>query len=124
MSHKLKALAVAAAAILLTGPALAQRSGDPADHRGVGVPEANATITGTEEKTLVDKQDIGHYSVCSQGSHALTVSYDKNSMDIASGDCAAVQASKISVKGTNANAYNKTFIYNHTHVNHVFHPNR
>jgi len=124
MSFYPKALAVAAAAMLLASPVLAQH-GAVAEHLAVGGghPTAHATISGTEEKTLVDKQDIGHYSVCSQGSHAITVSYDKNNMNVASGDCAAVQASKISVKGTDANAYNKAFIFDHTHVSHMGHRN-
>lgn len=125
MSYKLKTLAIAAATMLLTGPALAQGGGDPSDHRGVGggIPEAHAAVSGTEEKTLIDKQSMGHYSVCNQGSHALTVAYDKSAMDVASGDCSGVEASKISVKGTDANAYNKAFIFNHTHA-HVHHPGK
>ena len=125
MSYHLKALAIATAAMLLTAPALAQHGGDPSDHRAVGggIPEAHATISGTEEKTLIDKQSMGHYSVCNQGSHALTVAYDKSAMDVASGDCSGVEASKISVKGTDANAYNKAFIFNHTHA-HVHHPGK
>ncbi len=117
MSHRFKILAIAAATVLLTGPALAQHSGDAKEHMAIGggLPEASATVSGNQEKTLIDKQSMGHYSVCNQGSHALTVAYDKSAMDVASGDCAGVEASKISVKGTNANAYNKAFIFNHTH---------
>ncbi len=117
MSKCLKTLGAAAVTMLLTVPALAQHSDDAKAHLAVGggIPEASATIAGTQQKTLIDKQSIGQYSVCSEGSHSLTVSYDKSAMDVASGDCVGVEASKISVKGTNANAYNKAFIWNHTH---------
>jgi hypothetical protein len=124
MSCKAKTLVFAATAMLLTSPALAQH-GAVKEHLAVGggVPEASATISGTQEKTLIDKQSTGHYSVCSEGSHALTVAYDKSAMDVAAGDCAGVEASKISVKGTDANAYNKAFIFNHTHW-HAGHPDK
>ena len=126
MSIKLKTLPIAAVMVLLTSPASAGHGGgDPSDNRAIGggIPEAHATVSGTEEKKLIDKQSMGHYSVCNQGSHALTVAYDKSAMDVASGDCSGVEASKISVKGTNANAYNKAFIFNHTHA-HVHHPGK
>ena len=122
MTRTMILLAAAAVVGLMAGPALAGH-GAVKQHVAVGggVPEANATISGTEEKTLVDKQSSGHYSVCKEGSHALTVSYDKSAMDVASGDCSAVEASKISAKGTDANAYSKAFIFNHTHDHHVGH---
>ena len=120
MSRSLKSLALGLAAILLSGPGLAPEGAR--DHlggwRAGGVREAHATVSGTDEKTLVHKKGPGHYSVCNSGSHDLSVSHDESIMDVAPGDCVSVEASKISVTGTNANAHNTATVYNHN----LFHP--
>ena len=116
MSRKLKFLALGLAAILVSGPGLAQEGAR--DHlagwRAGGVPEARATVSGTDEKTLVHKKGPGHYSICNSGSHDLAVSHDESALDVAPGDCVSVEASKIAVKGTNDNAHNTATVYNHT----------
>ena len=117
MPYSLKTFIIALATFLLSGPTLAQYSArdHPAGWHAGGVHEAHATISGTEEKTLVHKKGAGHYSVCNSGSHGLAVSYDESAMDVAPGDCVAVEASRISVKGTDASAHNNASVFNHTH---------
>ena len=88
------------------------------DYRSWGTPHASAGVSGTQEKTLVHKQSTGHYSVCNHGSHSLMVSTEATSATVGSGDCMAIEAKTISVKGTHDSAFNRAFIYNHTH----FHP--
>ena len=120
MSSNPRSLALGLAAMLLSGTALAQEGAR--DHLGGwrpgGVHEAHATVSGTGEKKLVHKKRAGHYSVCNSGSHSLAVSHDDSATDVAPGDCVSVEASKISVKGTDANAHNTATVYNHN----PFHP--
>ncbi len=120
MNRNFIAVAACVAAIAVSAPAFARGAMQNvnADYRSWGTPHATASVTGTQEKMLLHKANSGHYSVCNHGSHSLNVSYDASSASVDSGDCMAVEAKKISVKGTNATAFNRAFIFNHTH----FHP--
>ena len=113
------ATAISVGAVSISAPALA-RGGNLAEahQRALGTAHASASVSGTQEKTLLHKETSGHYSVCNHGSHALSLNYDANNASVDSGDCMAVEAKKISVKGTDDNAFSRAFVFNHTH----FHP--
>ena len=117
MTRNLFVIALCAGTIAVSAPAFARGAAQhiEAGYRDWGTPHATASVSGTEEKTLLHKQNNGHYSVCNHGSHALEVSYDADSTTVASGDCMAVEAKKISVKGTDNSAFNQAFVFNHTH---------
>lgn len=116
MTRKIIAAAVCCGIIAAGTPALARGLQHiESDYRSWGTPHASAGVSGTQEKTLVSKQSSGHYSVCNQGSHDLTVTHDSASSAVGSGDCMAVEAKTISVKGTHDSAFNRAFVYNHTH---------
>lgn len=120
MNRKLFTLTLCAAVVVLSAPVLARGNMQhiQADYRAWGTPHASASVAGTQEKTLLHKQSSGHYSVCNQGSHALTVSYDAENAAVDSGDCMAVEAKKISVKGTDDAGFHRAVVFNHSH----FHP--
>ena len=120
MNRTFIAAVACATAIAVSTPAFARGAMQNinADYRSWGTPHATASVSGRQQKTLLHKENSGHYSVCNHGSHALTVSYDASSASVDSGDCMAVQAKKISVKGTDNGAFNRAFVFNHTH----FHP--
>ena len=111
------ATALSVGAMTVSAPAFA-RGGNLAEahQRALGTPHATASVSGTQEKTLLHKQNSGHYSVCNHGSHALALNYDENNASVDSGDCMAVEAKKISVKGTDNAAFNQAFVYNHSHL--------
>ena len=113
MSHRFMSAAVALAAFLLSSPAWAQEGAR--DHLAGwepgGTSEARATVTGTEEKLLLHKKKAGHYSVCNAGSHPLAVTYDRDGVDLHSGDCVSVEAAKISAKGKHESAENKVVVF-------------
>ena len=110
----------AALCLAASGPAMARGAlaDIQSDYRSWGVPHASASISGTQQKTLVSKQTTGHYSVCNHGSHALAVNHDASNATVDQGDCMAVEAKTISVKGTHDSAFNKAFIYSHTQFHH------
>ena len=120
MNRRIIPVAVCAVAIAASAPAFARGAMQNvnSDYRSWGTPHATASVSGTQEKTILHKSMSGHYSVCNHGSHALTVSYDTASASVDSGDCMAVEAKKISVKGTDNSAFNRAFVFNHSH----FHP--
>lgn len=119
MNRNVIAAAVCAGVIVASTPVFARGLQDiQADYRSWGTPHASASVSGTQEKTVLHKQTAGHYSVCNHGSHALMVNYDATAATVDSGDCMAVEAKKIGVKGTDNSAFNRAFIFNHTH----FHP--
>ncbi len=103
---KFKLLVVIATTIIGCSPALAYH----------GVPYASATISGTQEKTLIHKQKPGDYTVCVEWSkYGLQLTYDANSMDIEPGDCLSVEASRISNKGKSEDEFSRAVIYDHTY---------
>ena len=116
MNRKIIAVSICIGTIAMTAPALARGMQDvQADYRSWGTPHASAGLSGTQEKTVLHKQSSGHYSVCNHGSHPFTVSYDGSAALVHHGDCMAVEAKKITVKGSEDTSFNRAFIYNHTH---------
>ncbi len=109
MSGIFKLLVVIATTMMVCSPVLAYH----------GVPYASATISGTKEKTFIHKQQPGHYTVCVEWSkYGLQLTYDANSIDIEGGDCVAVEASRISIKGKSEGEFSRAIIYDHTYRHH------
>ncbi len=109
MYGNVKFLAVIAATMMGCGPALAYH----------GVPYASTTVSGTQEKTLIHKLRPGHYTVCVEWStYNLQLTYDAHSTDIKAGDCVAVEASKISIKGKSEGEFSRVIIDDHTYRHH------
>ncbi len=106
VSGNFKLLVVIAATMMGCGPALAYH----------GVPYASATISGTQEKTLIHKQRPRDYTVCVEWSkYGLQLTYDANSIDIEPGDCLGVEASRISITGKSEDEFSRAVIYDHTY---------
>ena len=109
MYGNVKFLAVIAATMMVSCPAPAYDA----------LPYASATVSGTQEKILIHKQRPGHYTVCVEWStYDLQVTYDAHSTDIKAGDCVAVEASRISIKGKSEDEFSRAVVYDHTYRHH------
>ncbi len=109
MYGNVKFLPMIAATMMISCPA-------PAYH---ALPYASATVSGTQEKTLIHKLRPGHYTICVEWStYDLQLTYDAHSTDIKAGDCVAVEASKISIKGKSEGEFSRAIIYDHTYRHH------
>ncbi len=76
---------------------------------------ASAEISGTEEKQLVDKTTVGHYTVCNTGRHEISVTHGEQKLPVGARDCVAVEAKNIRAAGTNDAAMNYVTVYAHEH---------
>ncbi len=79
-------------------------------------PVASVGINGTEGKQMVSKSTTGHYTVCNQGHHQVTLTHDEAEAPVGAGDCMAVEAKNIKVTGTNDDAVNRINVYDHAGV--------
>ncbi len=74
---------------------------------------ASAEITGTQEKQLVDKTTVGHYTVCNSGHHEISLTHGDQKLPVGARDCVAIEAKSIKAAGTNDTARNNVTVYQH-----------
>lgn len=107
----LVSLGVLASAMLLAGTMTSAQAAGQAEQAAYDRTDAQATISGTDETTLVDAKTPDKYTVCADahGMGNVIVNYDENSMNLAPGQCAHLEGAHISAKGESGDT--------HTHVN-------
>lgn len=80
-------------------------------------PDAQATVHSTKSTTVVHRKSPSHFKVCADhdGSGTVAVTYDDNTTDLEPGNCAHLEASKISAKSSN-DGYNRLIVWEKEHT--------
>jgi|AP12_2_1047962.scaffolds.fasta_scaffold12446_1 hypothetical protein len=107
----LLSLGLLASVMLFAGSMTSAQAAGQAEQAALDRTDAQATISGEDETTLVDAKTPDKYTVCADahGMGNVIVNYDENSMNLAPGQCAHLEGAHISAKGENGDT--------HTHVN-------
>jgi hypothetical protein len=106
--------AVVLLSVLASGSAAFAQATHGGDRQGADF-VASANISGTEEKGLVAKSTVGHYTVCNSGHHVVSITHDGNSSSVGSGDCMAIEAKTVTAAGTDDDARNSVTVSHHSH---------
>ncbi len=111
--------AFAFAAALVCFMPLANAHGGAADQINYNYrnfPDAHATVTNTKDTTVVHKKSPSHFKVCADHASAgpVAVTHDDATTEVDPGNCANVEASKISAKAT-ADGHHRITVWEQQH---------